>query len=121
PLLGREYRSGCWSPHDELAGGVAQAQGTVQRGIEALGIRLPDLAEDGSELPGEFTYLLRPRSYLIVGHLAQLVGQEGGHHLDRIRSFELFRRHLLAPEVITFDELLARAEWLLEADTDGGP
>jgi hypothetical protein len=119
PLLGKEYRSGCWSPSEELAGGVVQAQGTVQRGVEALGVRLPELAEDGSEIPGEFAYLLRPRSYLIVGQLDQLVGQAGGHHLDRIRSFELFRRHLDAPEVVTFDELLARAEWMVEASTAG--
>ncbi len=30
------------------------------------------------------------------------------------RSFELYRRNLYEPEVITFDELLARAEWHVE-------
>jgi hypothetical protein len=31
-----------------------------------------------------------------------------------LRSFELFRRNLHEPEVITFDELVARAEWHVE-------
>jgi hypothetical protein len=30
----------------------------------------------------------------------------GGHHRDRIRSFELYRRQLQDPEIVTFDELL---------------
>ena len=29
----------------------------------------------------------------------------------RFSSFELYRRNLYEPEVLTFDELLARAEW----------
>lgn len=114
-LLAEQYRPGCWSPSRELAGGVAQVHGTVQRATASIGTRLPDLAPDGSELPAEFTYLLRPHSYLVVGRLEEFVGQSGGHHQDRIQSFELYRRHLQEPEIITFDELLARAEWLVDA------
>jgi hypothetical protein len=55
--------------------------------------------------------LVRPRSFLIVGHLGEFRGARGGVNPDKYRSFELFRRHLDEPEVITFDELLARAEW----------
>jgi hypothetical protein len=111
PLLGREYRPGCWSPSDHLSGGVAQSQGTVHLAVRDIGDRLADLATDGSDLPGSFTYMIRPRSYLVIGTLSELVGEAGGDHRDKIRSFELFRRNLYEPEVITFDELLARAEW----------
>ena len=114
PLLAaRAYRPGCWAVSGEVAGGVSQVQGTVQRAMTAITERLPDLSDDGSEVPGEFTYLLRPRSYLIAGTLDEFIGETGGHHRDKFVSFELFRRHLGEPELITFDELLARAEWLV--------
>jgi hypothetical protein len=112
-LLAREYRPGCWAPSLELSGGVAQIQGTVHRAVAAIGDRLADLDPDGADVPGEFTYLVRPKSYLIIGDLGELVGPGGGDYQDRVRSFELFRRHLVEPEVITFDELLARAEWFV--------
>lgn len=118
PLLGQEYRSGCWSPSTELAGGLAQVQGTVHLATLGIGERLSDLAPDGSEIPGEYTYLLRPRSFLVVGRLSDLVGERGGPHADKVRSFELFRRHLQEPEILTFDELLARAEWVVDMVAD---
>ncbi|WP_243769763.1 Shedu immune nuclease family protein [Amycolatopsis acidicola] len=114
-LLGAEYRSGCFPPSTELAGGVAQVQGTVHRAVNQISERLPDVADDGSDVPGEFTYMLQPRAFLIIGHLDQLRGQAGGDHRDRIRSFELYRRQLHEPEIVTFDELLARAEWHVTA------
>lgn len=112
-LLGDEYRSGCWAPSEHLAGGVAQLQGTVHRAVTDIGERLADLADDVSEIPGQYTYLIKPRSFLVIGQLTQLTGSAGGDHQDRILSFELYRRSLLEPEVVTFDELLARAEWLV--------
>jgi len=112
-LLANEYRPGCWRPSSELSGGVAQVQGTVYQASREIGERIGETAEDGSDLPGEFTYLLRPRSFLVIGSLDQLVGAEGGDHREQIRSFELLRRNLVEPEVVTFDELLARAEWVV--------
>jgi hypothetical protein len=56
---------------------------------------------------------------VIVGSLAQLTGDGGGPIPDKVRSFELFRRNLHEPEVLTFDELVARAEWHVEAAAHG--
>ena len=118
-LLSKDsYRSGCWAPSEDLSGGVAQAQGTVHRAVLEIGDRLADTTEDGSDIPGRFSYLIRPRSYLIIGRLNELIGSAGGDHQDRIRSFELYRRHLQEPEVITYDELLARAEWFVGPGAD---
>jgi hypothetical protein len=117
PLLGAEYRPGCWPPSTELSGGVTQAQQTVDLASEQIGRRLPDTDDAGSET-GETTWLLRPRSFLVVGNLEQLRGATGVHEA-KFRSFELYRRNLTEPDVITFDELLARAEWhvtLAESD-----
>jgi Shedu protein SduA, C-terminal len=113
-LLGEEYRPGCWAPSKEMCGGVAQVQGTVQRAVDQISDRLPDRASDGSEIPGAFTYLLRPRSFLIVGSLNEVIGEAGGISPDKYLSFELYRRHMEEPDIITFDELLARAEGLVE-------
>lgn len=110
-LANSEYRAGCWAPSGELAGGVAQAHGTAHRAVTHIGERLADTTTDGSEIPGAFTYLVRPRSFLVIGDLRQLVGAGGGDHPDKVRSFELYRRQLIEPEIVTFDELLARAEW----------
>jgi hypothetical protein len=113
-LLGREYRAGCWSPSAEISGAVAQAQGTMQHTIADVESRLPELAADGSEIPGVFTYIIRPRSYLIAGNLSELFGEAGGINRDKYQSFQLYRRHTQEPEIITFDELLARAEGLVD-------
>jgi hypothetical protein len=109
PLLASEYRPACWAPSSELAGGVTQVQQTVFMAARQIGDRLADTDPEGAET-GETTSLVRPRSYLIVGSLDQLRGTSGVHRAKH-QSFELYRRNLYEPEVVTFDELLARAEW----------
>lgn len=116
-LLGDEYRSGCWRPSDELAGAVVQVQQTVHLAVRDLGVdHLQDQAGDGSLLETT-TFVLHPRCYVIIGHSDQLTGEGGGPVPDKVRSFELFRRNLHEPEVLTFDELVARAEWHVELAT----
>lgn len=109
PLLGDEYRPGAWAASEDLAGGISQMQQTVYRARREIGDRLHGRDREGTET-GEVTFLVRPRSYLIVGDLNQLRG-DAGVNPDKHRSFELHRRNLYEPEIITFDELLARAEW----------
>jgi hypothetical protein len=115
-LVNHEYRSGCWAPSEELSGGVVQVQQTVHLATQQIQGRLADTDQDGFET-GEHTYVVRPRSFLIAGSLDQLRGP-GGVHRRKYESFELYRRNLYEPDIITFDELLARAEWqctMLEA------
>jgi hypothetical protein len=110
------YRPGCYSPSRELSGGVTQAQQTVFRAVDALGKYITDKDDDGSDLVTG-THLIMPRSYLIVGRLNSLMGESGGIHRDRYQSFELYRRNLTSPEIITFDELYEKASWLAEPNT----
>lgn len=105
------YRPGCYGPSADLAGGVTQLQGTVHRALTEIGERLASLDSGGSEVPDDFSYLIRPRAFLLIGSLEQLRGDRGGVHRDRFRSFELYRRNTAEPEILTYDELLARAEW----------
>lgn len=118
-LTGSSYRSGCWGPSTELTGAVVQVQQTVRMAVRDLGEYVEELAVDGSRT-GTGTFITQPRAYLVVGSLSQLEGA-GGPIDDKVHSFELFRRNLTHPEIITFDELLARAEWhvkLAEEQTD---
>jgi len=108
-LLGDEYRVGVWTPSEELSGGVAQVQQTIHLASRQIGESLAETDESGAET-GEYTYLVRPRSFLILGNLEELRGTRGVHRA-KYESFELYRRNLYEPEIITFDELLARAEW----------
>ncbi len=117
PLLAataEPYRPGCWSPSRELSGGVVQVQQTAYRAAQLIKDRLAETDDSGADT-GDYTYLIRPRSFLIIGDLNQLTNATGHLHQDKHRSFELFRRSLQEPEVLTFDELLARAEWHVDA------
>lgn len=121
-LVSVEYRPGTWSPSPALVGGVAQAQATVRRAMQEIDDAIRATAADGAEIPNEVTFLTRPRSFLVVGRLDELIGRDGGPHVAKVRSFELFRRGLVEPEIVTFDELLARAEWVVDLpDVAVGP
>lgn len=111
PLLMKDcYRSACWGPSREVSGAVVQVQQTVRMAVRDLGEYIEDRAHDGART-GTGTFITQPRAFLIVGQLSQLQGDSGGANDDKVHSFELFRRNLNHPEIITFDELLARAEW----------
>jgi Domain of unknown function (DUF4263) len=61
---------------------------------------------------GEDVFNYAPKSYLVVGNLAEFITDTGVNN-NKLRSFELFRRNLIAPEVITFDELYQRAQFIV--------
>jgi hypothetical protein len=107
-----EYRPSCWAPSDELAGAVVQCQVTVEQVIRKAIDRLEPLDESGDPT-GEQIFSYQPRSFLIVGSLDEFVGSMGVRK-DRYRSFELFRRNILRPEIVTFDELYERAKFIVE-------
>lgn len=109
-LLGTEYRSGCFSPSSELSGAVAQSHGTVQIAQEKMGTVLRAKYSDEAPWDGLDTHLFRPRSFVIAGRTSELLREDGSVDIGRLRSFELFRRNMQEPEILTFDEILARAE-----------
>jgi hypothetical protein len=112
PLLAvQQYRSEAWAPSSELAGGVAQVQATVQTALETFGRTLSTVTEDGDPT-GEFLFNIEPRSCLVIGSLAQFRGEHGINE-GKFRSFELYRRNTWRPEILTFDELLERAKFIV--------
>jgi hypothetical protein len=49
---------------------------------------------------------------LVIGNLAQFRGEHGINE-GKFRSFELYRRNTWRPEILTFDELLERAKFIV--------
>jgi hypothetical protein len=113
PLLATQaYRSGAWPPSTELAGGVAQVQATVQDAVEQIGRTLAPTTANGDPT-GELLFNVRPRSFLIAGNMAQF-DTPSGLNQAKVRAFELYRRSTDCPEILTFDELLARARFIVD-------
>lgn len=114
----KAYRSSCWGPSYELSGAVVQVQQTVRMAVQNLGAFVEGRADDGSRT-NEGTFITQPKAYLVIGSLEELTGA-GGPVDDKVHSFELFRRNVTHPEIITFDELLAKAEWHVRLAEDQG-
>ncbi|MBU1251014.1 MAG: DUF4263 domain-containing protein [Actinobacteria bacterium] len=98
---------------DELVGGIAQLQKTVRKSYR----RLIDQVEEHTLADGTPTGLdfstTRARQVLLAGDLQQFQTNKGLNG-EKVESFELFRKAHPDIEVITFDELLARARFIVE-------
>jgi len=105
------YRAGCWCPTRELSGAVPQVHATVSLATQSVR-RLVGVDDDGNPT-GEEAYAYMPKSFLVVGSLQEFV-MPNGVNQERYRSFELFRRNTLSPEIITFDELYERARFIVQ-------
>jgi hypothetical protein len=114
PLLARRaYRTESWAVSREVAGAIAQAQRAVERAEQDIGRRLKLRDVDGNAI-GDSIHVFRPRSIVVVGDLRQFV--DGGKvNESQFSSFELFRRQLHTPEIITFDELYERARFIVQS------
>lgn len=114
PLLAgtKDYRSGAFAPSPELGGGIAQVQATVQAAVERVGQRI-ELADSQGNPTGETLFNFDPRAFLVIGSLGEFDTPHGPNEA-KFRSFELFRRNVRRPEIITFDELLHRARFIVE-------
>lgn len=102
-----EYRPGCWGVSDEISNAVTQIQKTT---FEFGRNRFRDNLKDGQGTDrGETVYSVEPRSFLVVGNSAELQGND-----HKIACFELYRRNIRSPEILTFDELAYRAKFIVE-------
>ncbi len=106
------YRPEVWAVSDELAGGVAQIQKTVQKSIENIETKTQIKDEQGN-LTNEEVFLYNPKSFLLIGSLKEFKGDFGTNEV-KFSSFELFRQNIFKPEIITFDELFERAKFIID-------
>jgi len=107
----KPYRSGCWAPSKDLVGAISQAQGTVASAVENLSHKI-NLEDKHGNPTGEEVFNYQPKSYLVIGSLEEFT-TENGVNKDKFRSFELFRKSVTNPEIITFDELYERAKYIV--------
>lgn len=105
------YRRECWQVSDELAGGIAQVQRSVQASLGNIQSKT-EVKDDTGAPTGEAVFLYQPRSFLVIGSLSEFHATHGINE-EKYSSFELFRRNLKSPEVVTFDELLERAKYIV--------
>jgi hypothetical protein len=111
-LDSKPYRAGCWAPSKELAGAVAQVQGNVASAIDSLSSQI-SLKDKSGNPTGEEVFNYQPKSFLVIGSLEEFSGEHGVNK-DQLRSFELFRKNTISPEIITFDELYQRARFIVQ-------
>lgn len=114
PLLAKgSYRAGAWQPSQELTGAVSQILMSVD-GMERQFQRLLVMRDEDGNPTGEEAVVARPRSVIVCGALSEFV-KDFGINEDQFRSFELYRRHLFSPDIVTFDELYERAKLIVES------
>ena len=99
------YRSGVPKFSSEFIGGVSQAQVNA-RTWDTEGSQR---AADRDLLEPRRIFTIAPLSILVIGSTTQL----GKQH--RRQCFELFRRNVHNPEIMTFDELFARASYIVDS------
>lgn len=108
-------RSGIAQISSDLSAAIAQIQGTVATRERGMNDTFEPRDSDGRSLDQIYQY--QPRSLLVVGSLREFI--DGDRVLAfNYRTFEIFRKNILSPEIVTFDELYARARHIVKLDDD---
>lgn len=112
-LRARPYRvPDVYAPSEEIVGGVAQLQKTVRKAYRQFMNQIETRTDpDGSPIGLDFS-TTRARQVLLVGNLNEFRSEHGVNG-ERMESFELYRKANSDVEIITFDELLARAKFIV--------
>ncbi|MEO2072958.1 MAG: Shedu immune nuclease family protein [Zunongwangia sp.] len=110
-LLNSSYRPNVYPPSNELSGGISQIQKTVQSSLENLVNKLEPISQDGDPT-GEEIFMYRPKSVLLLGSLEEFT-TENGINKEKYSSFELYRKSIKDIDILTFDELLERAKFIV--------
>lgn len=108
----REYRSGVYEPAKDLRGGIAQLQKTIHKVSLKATANYHRLTASSGSPTGQEVSTVQPRGVVIVGLLSEFE-EEHGVNYERFASFELLRHSLHGLEVVTFDELLERARFIV--------
>lgn len=106
PLLQgtQSQRNGAWSLSRDLGDGITQLQANEST-WEIRGSTEPD---NRDRLEDKDIFTVKPKGILVIGRLNEL------NTRDKKNTFERFRQSLHGVDVITFDELLKRAEFIVE-------
>jgi hypothetical protein len=97
-----QYRNGAWLLGSEVLGGVAQ----VQTNCKSWQKRAEEF--ENRDLTSNRVYTVMPKGILLIGNL-----EEFNNNIEQLTTFELFRKGLNNVQIITYDELLERARFIL--------
>jgi len=100
---GQKYRNGVPGFNVEFANALSQVKVNTRK-WEVDGSQKE---ENRDRLEHERIYTVQPRSFLIYGHTSQLDTRE------KVNCFECFRGQLKNTEIVTYDELLNRARFII--------
>jgi len=113
PLVAKDKRGGSYLVSKELNDAVSQCQTSVSVAEEEIHKHFQPTDAQGFPTKDSI-FNFRPRSILVIGNLAEFQGEKGPA-VDRFRTFEMYRRNLVCPEIITYDELFDRARSIVES------
>jgi len=100
----KELRNDVWLLSGELLGAVSQ----IQVNAKTWNRKSQD-KENVKKLEADNIYTVEPKGILVIGNTAEFQ-----KHESKLNCFEIFRRNLHNPEVITFDELYERAKFIVK-------
>jgi len=105
PLIHHKpYRNGVYHVSAGVAGGVAQVQSYCRNWETQLAREMRTV----EELHPQRVFTCQPKGFLIIGDTGELQADR-----EKAVAFESFRRNLQNPEIVTFDELLERARYIV--------
>ncbi len=107
----KQYRGECWQPSKELSGAIVQIQKTVYKAGQHMKEKIEIMDTTTGSPTGEIIFNYNPKAYLIIGTLKEFE-TKNGVNMPKYSSFELFRKNIKSPEIITFDELYERVKFL---------
>ncbi len=112
-LLEPYPRSAVFVPAEDLRGAVAQLQKTIHKVVLRTTENYKRIADKEGTPTGEEVALVQPKGVVVIGCLRQFE-EEHGINYEQFSSFELYRQQLHGIDILTFDELLARAQSIVE-------
>lgn len=99
-----KYRNGVPVLSSSLTGAVSQ----IQVNSKTWEIEGSNSQQNREELLAAKIFTHGPKGILVIGHSKQL------DSFEKRKAFELYRRNIYNPEIITFDELYERAKFIVE-------
>jgi hypothetical protein len=109
-LLGAaEIRNGAWSLSKSLTDALSQ----IQANIATWDKRGSEQPENRDRLERSGIYTVQPKGVIVIGHLEQVKNVR-----NKLETLQRFRKSIHGVEVVTFDELFARARFIVESSSN---
>ena len=107
PRQVKSPRNDVWLLSSDLLGAISQIQVNSRTwSIDS------QKGENIRQLENDNTYTVEPKGILIIGNTKEL-----GKNESIVSCFESYRRNTKNPEILTFDELYKRAEFIVNNQT----